>query len=157
MLITTKANHKTMQIHNSFVMAHSHWARDRDRDRERMGFYIMLYTVHTTQGHNSRIKSTRIIYLSPNTSTTTSSFSENLNRLGYRANFIDLRTQYIPRYLSHSILHHWLRLQYRVASDMLWRKNLIETHSQASLNTSCIANMFNLIELGSIAMLCGGQ
>ena len=31
--------------------------------------------------------------------------------------------------------------------DVLWRKNLAKTHSQASLNTSCIVNLFNPIEL----------
>ena len=31
-------------------LIHTPWDRDRDRDREMMGFCIMLYTVHTTQG-----------------------------------------------------------------------------------------------------------
>ena len=42
-------------------------------------------------------------------------------------------------------------------SDMLWCNNLIKTHSQTSLNTSCIVNLFYPIELWSIAMPCGGQ
>ena len=41
--------------------------------------------------------------------------------------------------------------------DVLWRKNLAKTHSQASLNTSCIVNLFNPIELWSIAMPSDGQ
>ena len=42
-------------------------------------------------------------------------------------------------------------------SDMVWCKNLITTQSQASLNTSCIVNLFNPIELWSIAMHCEYQ
>ena len=38
------------------------------------------------------------------------------------------------------------------ASDMMWCKNLIKTHSQALLNTSCIVDLFNPIELH-----CGGE
>ena len=41
--------------------------------------------------------------------------------------------------------------------DVLWRENLAKTHSQASLNTSCIVSLFNPIELWSIAMPCDGQ
>ena len=41
--------------------------------------------------------------------------------------------------------------------DVLWHKNLNTTHSQASLNTRCIVNLFNPIELWSIVMSCGGQ
>ena len=36
-------------------------------------------------------------------------------------------------------------------------KNLVTTHSQTSLNTSCIVSLFNPIELWSIAMPCDGQ
>ena len=43
------------------------------------------------------------------------------------------------------------------ACGVLWYKNLIGVHSQASLNTACIVNLFNRIELWSIAMPCGGQ
>ena len=42
-------------------------------------------------------------------------------------------------------------------SDELWRKNLIKTDSQASLNNSCIINVFNPIELRSMAMHYAGQ
>ena len=52
------------------------------------------------------------------------------------------------------------RLQIKVAAhtnDVLWRKILIQTQSRASLNTGCILNLFNPIELWSIAMHCGGQ
>ena len=42
-------------------------------------------------------------------------------------------------------------------SDVLWNKNMIKTHSQASLSTSCIVHLFNPIELWSIAMHYGGQ
>ena len=42
-------------------------------------------------------------------------------------------------------------------SDVLWCKNLIKTHSQASLHTSYIVNFFNPIELWLIAMHYGGQ
>ena len=43
------------------------------------------------------------------------------------------------------------------ACGMLWCKNLIRVHSQASLNTGCRVNLFNPIELWSIAMPCGGK
>ena len=41
--------------------------------------------------------------------------------------------------------------------DVLRCKYLITTHSQASMNTSFIVNLFNPIELWSIAMSCDGQ
>ena len=51
-------------------------------------------------------------------------------------------------------------LDFKVAvhtCDVLWHKNLNTTHSQASLNTSCIVHLFYPIELWSIAIPCGGQ
>ena len=41
--------------------------------------------------------------------------------------------------------------------DVLSRKILAKTRSQASLNTSCVVSLFNPIELWSIAMLCDVQ
>ena len=44
-------------------------------------------------------------------------------------------------------------------SDVLWSKNLIKTHSQASLNTTCIVDLYilNWTVVNSIAMHCNGQ
>ena len=46
-LLVLKGPPEPLWIQESWLI---HTARDRDRDREKMGFYIMLCTVHTTQG-----------------------------------------------------------------------------------------------------------
>ena len=49
-LLVLKGPPEPLWIQESWLI---HTARDRDMDREKMGFYIMLCTVHTTQGQGT--------------------------------------------------------------------------------------------------------
>ena len=64
-----------------------------------------------------------------------------------------------PWHPSSQVMHFGADFGIKVAVHTcdVWRKNLTTTQSQASLITSCIVNLFNTIELLSIAMPCGGQ